>query len=119
MTQRDKWKKRKCVIDYYAWRDAAGYCVPKNLPPANEVFDVVIHATFPMPKSWSRQKREAMDGGRHRQKPDVDNITKAILDLLWAKDEGIADVRTRKRWGVAGGTRVEVYRGLQPSTDLV
>ena len=37
------------------------------------------HAVFemPMPKSWSKKKRAAMDGKPHQSVPDADNLVKA------------------------------------------
>ncbi|NBS71358.1 RusA family crossover junction endodeoxyribonuclease, partial [bacterium] len=43
---------------------------------------VGIHAWFEMPVSWSKKKRAAHDVQYHAQKPDADNVTKAVLDAL-------------------------------------
>ena len=47
----------------------------RDLPPA-------IGFTFEieMPKSWTKSKREKMRGEVHQQKPDLDNLIKAVLD---------------------------------------
>lgn len=37
---------------------------------------------LPMPASWSKKKREAMLHSPHCQKPDLDNLAKAVLDGL-------------------------------------
>ena len=62
-----------------------------------------VVAVFGLPKSWSRKKREAMRGAYHTQKPDGDNILKAIEDGLnhvaWHDDSQVADARIVKRWG--------------------
>lgn len=62
------------------------------------------HVTFvlPMPKSWSKRKREAMDGRPHQQTPDKDNLEKALLDALFQDDCHIWDGRVTKRWGEQG-----------------
>ena len=41
-----------------------------------------INCYFPIPKSVSKKKREAMDGAFYTKKPDCDNIAKIILDAL-------------------------------------
>jgi Holliday junction resolvase RusA-like endonuclease len=47
----------------------------RDLPPA-------IGFTFEikMPKSWSQAKKNRMRGQIHQQKPDLDNLIKAVLD---------------------------------------
>ena len=62
------------------------------------------HITFvvPMPKSWSQKKRVTMNGQAHQQKPDADNMIKALMDALYADDAHIWDLRVTKLWGVTG-----------------
>lgn len=74
MTRADKWKQRPPVMRYRMFCDEArlhGIRVPEN----------GAHITFvlPMPKSWSKKKRAAMDGQPHQQKPDLDNLK----NLCW------------------------------------
>jgi Holliday junction resolvase RusA-like endonuclease len=62
-----------------------------------------------MPDSWSKKKKEAMNGKYHRQKPDKDNCEKAVTDTLWPDDDSmIADGRTTKRWAYSGSIEMEV-----------
>ncbi len=69
-------------------------------------------AMFAIPASWSKKKREAALGSFHTQKPDADNIAKAIKDGLnrvaWVDDSQVADMRCVKRWGSHAETFVEV-----------
>lgn len=62
------------------------------------------HVTFvmPMPKSWSKKRRAEMTGKPHRQKPDKDNLEKALLDALHEDDSHIWDGRVTKLWGEFG-----------------
>lgn len=39
-----------------------------------------VACTYAMPKSWSKKKKAAMLYRWHAQKPDFDNVTKAIAD---------------------------------------
>ena len=97
MTQRDKWQKRPAVMRYRAFCDdlRAHKC---TLPESGS--HVIFH--MPMPKSWSKKKRAEMLGQPHRQKPDVDNLTKAILDAVLKDDSGVWDMRTTKIWSDIG-----------------
>lgn len=97
MTRSDKWNKRSVVMRYRAFCDdirARNCTVPES----------GAHITFhiPMPKSWSNKKRAEMHGKPHQQTPDVDNLTKALLDAIYTDDSGVWDMRTTKRWSEIG-----------------
>lgn len=97
MTQRDKWQKRPAVMRYRAFCDdlRARKC---TFPESGS--HVIFH--MPMPASWSKKKRTEMLGQPHRQKPDVDNLTKAVLDAVLKDDSGVWDMRTTKIWSDIG-----------------
>ena len=102
MTSADKWKQRPPVMRYRMFCDEArlhGIQVPES----------GAHITFvlPMPQSWSMKKRAAMDGQPHQQKPDLDNLTKSLLDALFEDDSHIWDARTSKIWGETGMIIIE------------
>lgn len=71
-----------------------------------------IVAYFEIPASWSKRRREAALGGYHTQKPDRDNLEKAIQDglnrIAWRDDGQVADGRCVKRWGQYAETIVQV-----------
>lgn len=103
MTQRDKWRKRDCVLRYRAFSDelrglAGDWLVPES----------GAHVTFfmPLPLSYSRKKRAALMNQPHRAKPDIDNLEKAFLDALCEDDSYIWDLRKTKLWSEKG--RIEV-----------
>ncbi len=43
-----------------------------------------------------------MAGKPHQQKPDKDNLEKALMDAIYADDAHIWDSRVTKRWGEEG-----------------
>ncbi len=49
-------------------------------PPLEGALELLVTATFPVPTSWSRRKREAALAGTfpHVTKPDCDNLLKCI-----------------------------------------
>ena len=71
-----------------------------------------IVATFAVPKSWSKAKTAALIHRPHTQKPDGDNLMKAVKDALnriaWADDGQVYDARVRKVWGLTDQTVVVV-----------
>lgn len=103
MTRRDKWldPARPCVQRY---RDYASLL---------QTFDIQIPVPYkvtfylPMPVSWSKKKKKAMDGQPHTQTPDKDNLEKAFLDGLLKEDSHIWSGWAEKRWGYYGRIELE------------
>lgn len=75
--------------------------------------DCGYHLFFilPMPKSWSKKKKEEMNGRPHQQKPDKDNLEKALLDAVFKDDSAIWDGRVTKVWGYEGKIIVKHTQG--------
>ena len=95
MTRSDKWQVRDCVAQYRAWADRARASCPGIMAAPGRLN---FTAYLAMPPSWSRKKKAAMTGQPHRQKPDVDNIAKAVMDALWKDDSGIHSISCSKLW---------------------
>lgn len=96
-TQRDRWKKRPCVLRYRAFAD--------QVRAANiQINDGGEYIRFyiPMPPSWSKKKKQQMDLTPHQQKPDIDNLIKALLDAVFDDDSHIYDIRAKKMWAHKG-----------------
>ena len=100
-TRSDKWKKRPCVMRYRAFADE---CRLKKVRISEEYSHVIFY--IPMPKSWSVKKKYEMDGKRHKQKPDIDNLAKALFDAVLKDDSGISDIRLTKKWAYTGSIRI-------------
>ena len=84
MTQRDRWHKRPETAAYWAFK-AEVRLLGINIPESG------YHITFiiPMPKSWSQKKRKQLNGQAHQQKPDKDNLEKALRDALRQLEKAI------------------------------
>lgn len=106
-TRADKWKQRPAVMRYRAFADLARLCAGRRLDKLRPDH-VDLAFTFEMPKSWSKKKRSEMLGQPHRQKPDLDNAAKAVLDSLWEDDSAIWKLTATKHWGPADQTVVTV-----------
>jgi hypothetical protein len=91
MSQRDKWKKRDCVVAYFGWCDLARKHCP-DLPTAVSVDAYSIIAYYRPPASWSVAKQTAAIGTVKRTKPDGDNVLKAVCDALWKDDHALGDI---------------------------
>lgn len=105
MTQRDKWQKRPCVVEYREFADnlrlAAG-----ELPALPD--GLIVTAYMPMPESWSLKKKAKMQGTPCRTKPDYDNIAKAVADALFEEDSCIWFGATMKYWCQQGAESLYV-----------
>lgn len=100
-TRRDKWEKRPCVMRY---RSFADQCRAMGM----QINEAGSHIVFvlPMPNSWSKKKKAAMDGLPHQQRPDIDNLCKSVLDALHKDDSYIYNIQLSKFWGQKGKIRI-------------
>jgi len=94
MTRADKWKKRQCVVKFFAFRDAIKQSSVHNI--ALESFDIEFY--IQMPKSWSKKKKELHNGSPHKQRPDLDNYIKAWCDSVFEEDSVVWRFKASKRW---------------------
>lgn len=102
MVKSDAWKKRKCVLRYWAFKDEI-----KRLGVQYENGSAVIFA-LPMPPSWSKKKRAAMNGKPHTATPDNDNMLKALLDCIFKEDKHLHWYGPiRKIWAERGSITID------------
>lgn len=108
MTRADKWKKRTPVLKYRAFADE---CRLRMVGVGLNNTWITFHIA--MPKSWSKKKKKLMNGKFHAQRPDIDNLAKALFDALYEDDSCIAKVLLTKRWAVEGSIEIgELYAGV-------
>ena len=100
MTQKDKWAKRDCVMNYWSYCDK----LRKQTSRKNFVLSGNYHIDFylPMPKSWSKKRKQMMKGQPHLQRPDLDNLIKGINDTLLKEDKIVYQFLAGKWWGEDG-----------------
>lgn len=104
MTQKDKWAKRDVVVQYFGFKDILRIQAKKM----GFSIDNTIESVFfvPMPSSWSKKKKELMNGMPCKVRPDVDNLVKAFMDSLGNNngqdDNVIWKDNSEKRWAYHG-----------------
>lgn len=106
MTQRDKWAKRPAVLRYRAFADEVrlkGVTIPEN--------GARITFILPMPESWKKKEKLEMDGRPHRQRPDFDNLGKALADAVYGDDKHLWNVHIVKLWGRSGAIEIAEIKG--------
>ena len=108
MTQRDKWQQRPCVVKYRAYCDEVRLKV-RNVTPVLKYSAVAVSVSYhmPMPRSWSKKKKERMDGTPHLNRPDLDNLVKAWCDALYPEDSVIWSIHATKFWAISGSITYE------------
>ena len=101
----DRWKKRPEVLRYRAFADEI------RLAAAAQNFFLgsrcIMIFEFAMAPSWSKSKKEKMNGKPHQQRPDWDNCGKAIQDILKVEDSSVYTAFCAKFWSYEG--RIRIY----------
>lgn len=90
-----------------------GMIAARHFPqPLEGPVRVIVRACFAMPASWSKKKRAELSDKPHTQRPDIDNLQKAVLDglnrIAFADDAQIAELTATKYWSTSDVTFVEV-----------
>lgn len=84
--------------------EAGGKCIP-----ADCYVSVSVSAFFPIPKSYSKAKRQACIDRELRpdKKPDIDNILKSVLDAMnrvaYEDDKQVVELIGRKYYTESDG----------------
>lgn len=96
-TRSDKWKKRPRVVAYRAFADELRkQASEQGFKLCNGLY---YEFHLPIAKSHSRNKKVAMVGRLHDQRPDLDNLLKAFWDALLEEDKAIGSIAgARKIW---------------------
>ena len=91
---------------YWAWCDHIRN-LGVNLPNSGAYITFLI----PMPKSWSKKKKEAMNMTPHQQTPDIKNLLWAIEDALRKDDKNIWHYSgLEKTWSYEGAIEIVITK---------
>lgn len=102
-TRADVWKQRPAVMRYRAFADQLRREAKRTKLLSLPANGMDIYFYMPMPASWSEKKRRKMGHTPHQQKPDIDNLLKAVFDALCEDDCHIWSLsRVEKRWAEEG-----------------
>lgn len=78
-----------------------------------------IYISLPIPTSWSRKRQELAIAGRiaPTNKPDIDNLVKALFDgmngIVFRDDSQIVFAIVRKLYSITPNTRVQITSTMQ------
>lgn len=92
---------------YHKWRDKVwALMLDEGMRPPLVKYIDELRVTFhiAMPRSWSQKKKDAKAGQPHQQKPDLDNLVKALMDVFGRHggDEHIWKIEATKLWCPSG-----------------
>jgi Holliday junction resolvase RusA-like endonuclease len=105
MTQSDRWRQRDIVMRYRVFCDELRLKVGRHKFP--DRVELIFY--MPMPTSWSKKKKERMNGTPHKVRPDRDNLEKAVMDALIQKPDDDARVwegHSAKYWSDEPGIEI-------------
>ena len=102
MTRKGKYKD-EAAQRYLSYKQAIQWQVAVQ-NKEEKIFEnpVKVYVVFfmPIPKSWSKPKRERHAFKPHNVKPDIDNVLKGLFDalngLVWKDDNLVAEVTALK-----------------------
>lgn len=111
MTQSDKWRtnpnhkdpnkrQRKPVTEYFRYKDSLLWQAKSIGYEMGDYIDVVFF--IPFPESYSKKKKEELNGMPHLLKPDTDNLVKALKDIFKGEDSVVWLDHAEKRWAFKG-----------------
>jgi Holliday junction resolvase RusA-like endonuclease len=101
MTQRDKWLKCDATRRYWAFCEQVKlYRVELTYSGADVTF------RLPMPNSWSKKRKDINHGTAHQQRPDLDNLIKALCDAIYQNDACVWEITARKIWADEGSIEI-------------
>jgi Holliday junction resolvase RusA-like endonuclease len=100
------------TVAYEARVKAVAHAAMCGQPPCPAAIEAEIWVMVAPPASWPKKKqRMALEGDMlPTSKPDVDNVSKAILDacngIVYADDRQITDLIVRRRYAAKSATLV-------------
>lgn len=99
-SRRDAWKPSPRVLRYRAWKDS--FVAEANKAGWELGSELRVEFIIAMPDSWSKKKKTAMLGQPHQQRPDIDNLCKAVMDAFGTEDGHVHSLTATKKWGERG-----------------
>lgn len=114
MTRRDRWANRPVVAKYYKFCNTLREKYGEQITAGQ----VRLEFQVPMPKSWSKKKKQLMNLQPHQQRPDIDNYAKAVLDALTDDDSHVYSLLATKHWAETGSVSItEIPDGPQTTAE--
>ena len=94
-------------------QEVALKCLSYKPPvPLSSALKVILDFGMPIPKSFSKKKRQAIINEHHTKTPDCDNIIKGVLDSLngifFEDDKQIISISAKKYYADTPFIRIQI-----------
>lgn len=101
----DTWRQRPVILRYHRFRDWVAVEMKKIDMDWSKLDTLTVDFYLPMSKTWSKKKKDLMFGKKHQQKPDIDNLVKAVLDSIFrgGDDAQVSTIHASKYWSESSG----------------
>lgn len=119
MTKRDRWSKRPAVVKYWAFKDQLADVKSELASFIFDNADVQITFGIQIPKSYSKTKANKCLFKFHKQRPDIDNLLKGLLDGVMDEDSAVCSVYTQKRWVKNGCVLVTAGKSFEEIVQVL
>jgi Holliday junction resolvase RusA-like endonuclease len=103
MTRADAWKKRPVVLKYFAFKEEFKLKCNKLGIALND--EVYLRFHVQIPKTCKKKYKE---GQFHQEKPDIDNLCKAVMDSFGINDCRVHTLVASKYW--SENPRIEIWQ---------
>lgn len=92
-------KTKAVVLKYNAWKDQVRLQMrQQNVDLPKDPVGLEFTVYIPMPPSWAKTKHQKYLLTFHDQKPDIDNIAKALMDCIFKEDKCVGVLKATKVW---------------------
>lgn len=103
-----RWKRPKDLLYIERRKELRARALAAGLRPDGGPARVEATFHMPVPPSCSRLEKARRLGKPHIQRPDLDNLIKALLDALWAEDAVVHSINASKVWAPSGAIEVAI-----------
>lgn len=97
--------------DYTNWKNGLKLLAKTKIkkPLESDIY-LKIDFFFEIPKSWTKKKKESAKW--HNLKPDIDNLTKSVMDsfngVVYKDDGQVVAIQARKQYAQFTGVKIEI-----------
>ena len=105
--------RKKYILKYFEYKRKLKIEANKVGLHSFPLQNIWIKFFIPMPKSWSKKKKNQHCFELHSVRPDIDNYSKGLFDSLLKEDNFISDFRASKFW-YDGPGHIEIEVGSLP-----
>ena len=113
------WRQTPAARKYFQWKtEFQALLKQKNITAIDHDGFLQVEFHLPMAKSWSKKKKLKMFGEPHRQRPDLDNLIKALLDSIYAEDCNIYSIKAKKIWADTGKIVIKMPETIAGAQSL-